>query len=98
SLGHKVGDTVLESVAQRFRGCIAGVDTLARFGGDEFAVLVPDLENNDRAAAIAHRLIQRLRTPISVPGVLISVGVSIGVALYPRDGADVESVLQGADR
>jgi len=97
-LGHASGDRLLQLVAARFRGCLNDGDTLARIGGDEFAVLVEAVENRDAAAEIARRIVDAVRAPFVVDGHSVEVGVSVGIALNPEDGMDVRTILQAADR
>jgi diguanylate cyclase (GGDEF)-like protein len=98
SLGHAGGDQLLHIVAMRFRGCVRGVDTLARIGGDEFAVLVADAAEPERLAEVALRLIDVVREPFVIDETSVVLGVSIGIARSPDDGADVKTMLQAADR
>ena len=98
TLGHASGDRLLQLVAARFRGCLRDGDTLARIGGDEFAVLVEAVEDRSIAAEIARRIVDAVRAPFTVDGHPVDVGVSIGIALNPDDGVDVRTILQAADR
>jgi diguanylate cyclase (GGDEF)-like protein len=98
TLGHASGDHLLQLVAARFRASLRGGDTLARIGGDEFAVLVETLDGSAAAADIAARLIDAVREPFSVDGHPCPVGVSIGIAIHPADGGDVKTILRAADR
>lgn len=98
NLGHAAGDRLLQFVAARLASCIRDVDTLARIGGDEFAVLVADLTDESRAAEVAQRLIVAMRRKFSVDGNDVTLGVSVGIALHPFDGADIGTMLQAADR
>jgi diguanylate cyclase (GGDEF)-like protein len=96
TLGHQVGDEVLKQVAQRLRTKLRESDTIARMGGDEFAVLLPTV-NAKYAAMAARMLLQALRTPFSVGDQTLDVGASIGIALYPDHGVDVNVLIQRAD-
>jgi len=98
SLGHATGDRLLQMVAARFRASLRGADTLARIGGDEFAVLLETLDHRDTAADVAGRIIDTVGEPFVVDGHPLTVGVSIGIAVYPDDGADVKTILRAADR
>jgi diguanylate cyclase (GGDEF)-like protein len=98
TLGHASGDRLLQLVAARFRGCLRDGDTLARIGGDEFAVLVEALESRSAAAEIARRVIDAVREPFVVDGHPAAIGVSIGIAVHPGDGDDVRTILLAADR
>jgi diguanylate cyclase (GGDEF)-like protein/PAS domain S-box-containing protein len=97
SLGHDVGDRVLISVAQRLGACLREEDTLARLGGDEFAVLLPEISGAGGASAVADKLLRALATPQLINGHELTVGASIGIALFPGDGSDVQSLLRSAD-
>jgi diguanylate cyclase (GGDEF)-like protein len=96
SLGHEVGDRLLQQVAVRLQETLWASDTLARLGGDEFAVLVPG-----SAVGGAVRTAQRLRAALAAPVVIdassLAVDASIGIALFPVDGADVSTLLRRAD-
>jgi diguanylate cyclase (GGDEF)-like protein len=98
TMGHASGDHLLQMVAARFRACLRDGDTLARIGGDEFAVLVEVVEKRSTAAEIARRLIDAVREPFVVDGQPAVIGVSIGIAVHPEDGGDVRTILQAADR
>jgi diguanylate cyclase (GGDEF)-like protein len=98
SHGHASGDRLLQLVAARFGACLRPGDMLARIGGDEFAVLLENI--NDRAVIteIARRIIDAVGQPFVVEGVPARLGVSIGIAVHPDDGAEVKTILQAADR
>jgi diguanylate cyclase (GGDEF)-like protein len=98
SLGHAAGDGLLQLVASRFRACLRGADTLARIGGDEFAVLIESLDDRGTAADVATRIIEALREPFYADGHTLSVGISIGIAIHPGNGDDVKTILRAADR
>jgi diguanylate cyclase (GGDEF)-like protein/PAS domain S-box-containing protein len=97
--GHLIGDTVLRVVAERLRSCARGDVTVARIGGDEFAILteVHSAENEAGALELAHAILGELTAPIDCSGHSIQVGASVGVALYPRDGASFQELLHRAD-
>ncbi|HJW02863.1 MAG TPA: cache domain-containing protein [Azospira sp.] len=97
SLGHAVGDQVLCQVSERLRACIRASDTVSRLGGDEFVILLPELEAPDQAASVAKKLIAAVAEPITVGSYDLSVTPSIGIALFPEDGADGETLLKNAD-
>ena len=96
SLGHDAGDDLLCQVAQRLRVGLRAADTVARFGGDEFAILLEGADYHE-ADTSAARLIEALSLPIMVLGHPVHVGVSIGISMYPQDGADAQTLLKSAD-
>ncbi|MDT3736395.1 MAG: EAL domain-containing protein [Denitratisoma sp.] len=97
SLGHKAGDSMLCQVAERLAGSLREEDTVARLGGDEFVVVLPDVADEAGAAAVVHKLTAALVPPMKVDGRTIHCTASFGIALSPRDGEDVESLLKNAD-
>jgi diguanylate cyclase (GGDEF)-like protein/PAS domain S-box-containing protein len=97
TLGHDVGDRVLCEVAFRFQATVTQCGFVARIGGDEFTVVLCGLRDSATIVEVCRRLHECLRRPIEVRGVAIDVGVSIGVALYPQQGADAETLLRHAD-
>ena len=96
TLGHHIGDALLQQVAQRLRTKLRESDTVARMGGDEFAVLLPTV-NAKHADMAARMLLQALRTPFVVEDQSLDIGTSIGVALYPDHGIDANVLVQRAD-
>jgi diguanylate cyclase (GGDEF)-like protein/PAS domain S-box-containing protein len=97
SLGHLVGDRLLESVATRLSASVRESDTVSRLGGDEFVVLLPAVAHAQDAAVCAEKLLRTLRTQYLVDGHELHVTASIGIALYPGDGTEVEVLLRNAD-
>lgn len=97
SLGHPVGDRLLAAVAQRLSSCLREEDVLARLGGDEFVALLPRLARPDDAALVARKLLAVLDEPVHIAGHDLSPSVSIGIALHPADGQDVDTLLKHAD-
>lgn len=95
--GHDAGDALLQAVARRFEGTMRESDTLARIGGDEFAVLLARVARREDAAIVAERMVRALAAPIDVAGAPCTVGVSIGIATYPVDGADMDALMARAD-
>jgi diguanylate cyclase (GGDEF)-like protein len=96
SYGHGLGDSVLRAVAHRIRGAIRDRDVAARLGGDEFSILLPSNDEFE-ATAIADRVIDRVSRPYKFDGVTVEIGVSIGIALAPRDGRTSEVLYRNAD-
>jgi diguanylate cyclase (GGDEF)-like protein/PAS domain S-box-containing protein len=97
SLGHEVGDVLLVVVAERLRRCLRPADTLARFGGDEFVVLIEDVENPEDAVRVAERIVEGLREPFVVEGRELFLRASIGVALGTTRQKSPEDLLRDAD-
>jgi diguanylate cyclase (GGDEF)-like protein/PAS domain S-box-containing protein len=97
SLGHPVGDLVLQEVARRLERAVRTIDTVSRQGGDEFVVLLPQLRYARDAARVAEKLMHALEEPIEVEEHLLHVGVTIGIALFPADGSDADTVVRHAD-
>ncbi len=97
TLGHAMGDLLLQAVTQRLEQCIRKGDTLSRFGGDEFTLLLPALNNSDDARRIARKLIDALKAPFHLGEHEVFVGVSIGIAIYPEAGISLDQLIQNAD-
>ncbi len=109
SLGHHVGDALLKEVAKRVTHCLRKSDymvrgametsdnTMARMGGDEFTVLLPNLSHAEDAARVARRIMEALAIPFQVSGSEVFVSASIGIALYPIDGSDVATLIKNSD-
>lgn len=95
--GHAAGDDVLVEVARRLRECVREPDTVARLGGDEFVVVFPRLSSREEVEGVAQRLAERIREPIVVAGHIITVGASVGVALFDPDTDDARSLLVKSD-
>jgi diguanylate cyclase (GGDEF)-like protein/PAS domain S-box-containing protein len=95
--GHAAGDELLKNVAHRLRNCMRAVDTLARKGGDEFTVLLPDLARAEDAALIAEKILHELELPFPVSGQQFHISASIGIAIVPRDGESIDTLLKSAD-
>lgn len=97
SLGHHIGDQLLEKFAMRLRTCLRESDTAARLGGDEFAVSLPDLASGEDAVTVAQKILGVLQTPFQIEQHELDIGASIGIARYPDDGIDHETLLRAAD-
>lgn len=98
TLGHHIGDQLLVAVAERIRVALRHADTVARIGGDEFVVLIDELENTHIASRLAQKLVDTLAHPFVLEGQTIKVSASVGVSLYPSDGADSHTLLMHADQ
>jgi diguanylate cyclase (GGDEF)-like protein/PAS domain S-box-containing protein len=97
SLGHHVGDELLKIVAARILACVRRSDTVARMGGDEFAVLLSDITNDREIELVADKIIKSVSQPVQVGGHELHVSPSIGVSQYPDDGEDLHALLIDAD-
>jgi diguanylate cyclase (GGDEF)-like protein/PAS domain S-box-containing protein len=96
-LGHTAGDELLIEMSRRLKNCIRDDDTVARLGGDEFTIILSELRHPEDAANVAEKILDAVQMPLSISSVPIEVTASIGIALYPNDGADAESLLRNAD-
>lgn len=113
SLGHQIGDLLLQEVSSRLKSVLRGSDTVARLdnetihdlegklvarlGGDEFSAILPRVNNVEDATAIAQKLLINIREPFLVRGHAVTIGLSIGIALYPQHGQDIDTLMQRAD-
>lgn len=97
TMGHDVGDALLSSVAKRLRGCIRENDMVARLGGDEFIAIIDRITSTQEAATVAEKILNKLAKPVSIRGEEIYVTCSIGVSVFPTDGADAETLVKNAD-
>ena len=97
SLGHSVGDRLLQAVSLRLTRCLRRGDTLSRFGGDEFTLLLPEVANEEAAEIIAQKITNALKLPFRLGEHEVYVGVSIGIVLYPGGGSDIDTLIQNAD-
>ena len=96
--GHRAGDSAIRETARRIRNIARQADTVARLGGDEFAVILSDIRNRDSAILAADRITTGVRAPFQFEGHLLPLDVSIGIAIYPEDGQDIDSLTDTADR
>ena len=97
ALGHRAGDAVLREAAHRIAGCVRKADTLARHGGDEFVVMIPDLQQDGDCQVVAEKILRALVPPFSADGRDFTIGASIGISLCPTDAGDGEALLRNAD-
>ncbi|MDP2785493.1 MAG: EAL domain-containing protein [Sulfurimicrobium sp.] len=97
SLGHNVGDQLLQIVAQRLSDCIRSGDTVARMGGDDFAVILTDVSQEEDISRVTHKILAAIAEPATVESHQLTVTCSIGVSLFPRDGEDAAALLKNAD-
>jgi|GEM_PF-1568324 len=96
--GHDAGDAVLQSTAEQITRCVREADTVARMGGDEFVIVLPDLTHMDDASDVAVRILDTLSQPLVIDGQSHMLGASIGIGLHPKDGAFPDEILRKADR
>jgi diguanylate cyclase (GGDEF)-like protein len=97
TLGHAVGDQLLKAVAERLRGCVRQTDTIARIGGDEFAILQIAADDATEVTALAARIVDTVRAPYDLGDHQATIGISIGIAVSPGDGTDPVQLLKNAD-
>jgi diguanylate cyclase (GGDEF)-like protein len=95
--GHSAGDALLRNVADRLSACVRETDTVARLGGDEFAILQAATDRDDDAEILAQRVLQAVGAPYDREGHRAVIGISIGIAMAPRDGTNLEALLKSAD-
>ena len=98
SMGHNMGDQLLKAVAVRLKLCVREEDTVARMGGDEFAVILPDILNRDDASKVANKILDRVGQPVNAEGVELFITPSIGISFYPADAENAEVLLKCADQ
>ncbi len=96
--GHEGGDQLLKAVAERLRGLVRESDTIARLGGDEFTVTLAQVDGRDDCANVAEKIVAAVGHPYALAGTLESIGVSVGIALFPGNATDSESLVGAADR
>jgi diguanylate cyclase (GGDEF)-like protein/PAS domain S-box-containing protein len=97
SLGHPIGDKLLNAVATTLTNCVDGDDFVARLGGDEFAIVQANVGRPEESGVLANRIIERLGTPYEIEGQQLNIGASIGLAIAPTDGKNADQLLKNAD-
>jgi diguanylate cyclase (GGDEF)-like protein len=97
TLGHSAGDQLLRCIARRLQGILRKGDTVARVGGDEFVMLLAEISHERDAAKVAHRVLETLQVPFMIEGRGVRIGMSVGIAVYPCDGDDADTLLRHAD-
>jgi diguanylate cyclase (GGDEF)-like protein/PAS domain S-box-containing protein len=97
SLGHSVGDRLLEAVSKRLQACLRASDIVARLGGDEFVIALPAVTTNPNIEQVAHKVLTALDEPLQIEGHELEISASIGISQYPADGENSEALLQAAD-
>jgi diguanylate cyclase (GGDEF)-like protein/PAS domain S-box-containing protein len=97
TLGHAIGDVLLRAVTERLRGCVRETDIVARLGGDEFAIVQGVIQEANDTAALARRIQDAIIEPYDLDGHRVIIGTSIGIAVWPDDGADPDQLLKNAD-
>jgi len=97
TLGHDIGDTVLVEAGKRLVSCVRDTDTVGRQGGDEFLIIVPELEDTDILAQIAEKVIEAFQVPFPNIGIDTQISTSIGIAVAPMDGEDPSTLMRNAD-
>lgn len=97
SLGHTIGDELLKAVADRMLLCVRDTDTISRLGGDEFLVVISNVTDGNAISDIAEKILERMTKPFNIEGQAIFTSISMGIAVYPDDGDDFESLRKKAD-
>ena len=98
TFGHATGDLLLKHIGQLLSSCLTNQDIVSRFGGDEFSIFLPNIKNQEEAAEVSKKILKTLEKPLFIKGYEISISASIGIALYPENGLDADSLLKHADR
>ena len=97
TFGHDMGDDLLKAVSERLKTCVREVDTVALMGGDEFTIILEGVSSDQNILVVAKRITESIATPFELQGHHISIGVSIGVTIYPHDDHPVDELLKHAD-
>ncbi|MFB2934386.1 putative bifunctional diguanylate cyclase/phosphodiesterase [Aerosakkonemataceae cyanobacterium BLCC-F154] len=96
-LGHDIGDRLLKATAQRLTSCFREYNTIARWGGDEFTILLPYISNSEYAAKLAQKILDILKPPFIIDNHYLHITCSIGIAIYPQNGQDGDTLIKNAD-
>ena len=97
SMGHPAGDQLLKEISDRFRQCLKPQDTICRLGGDEFIIIIPEIQNKEEVVEVISKLQKQLSSQIFLRERELSITASIGISLYPEDGDSVQALIKGAD-
>lgn len=97
SLGHLVGDQLLKMVGDRLKSCVRKIDTVARFGGDEFTIILPEISHDHDAAVVSEKILERLSNSFTLGEQELFIGASIGITIFPNDAEDEITLLRNAD-
>lgn len=97
SLGHDVGDELLKAVSDRLKSCVREVDTVARMGGDEFTIILEGVASEQSIVVVAKRITESISTVFELQGHTISIGISIGITVFPQDDHSIDELLRHAD-
>lgn len=98
TLGHDMGDILLKEAAQRLSSCVRSADTIARMGGDEFTVIMGELDDPGSVERTAQKILRKLAEPFQLKGELAYISASIGITLYPEDATDIDQLLKNSDQ
>ena len=98
TLGHHIGDNIIQETANRLLTCMSGTATVARLGGDEFTIILENLSSLSIVEEIANSILEQLSTPFQIDNELVYISTSIGITVYPDDGGDVNSLIKNADQ
>lgn len=97
SYGHHIGDKLLQAVAHRLTLCVRESDTVARMGGDEFVIILNEINHWEEPSIVARKLLEALTTPFNIEGNVCDIGISIGISIYPDDAQDAQKLISLAD-
>ena len=97
-LGHGAGDILLKQAGERIKACVRDMDTVARMGGDEFTVIIPNISNTEQIKIVTEKILTELAKPFQIKHQCVDITGSIGIALFPQDGVKLETLLGNADR